>query len=509
MSALDHWHNNFSRKRLWQRLRAMPMSLVVLPFIVGIILANNFDTPLVIVCGAIVVATIGALYAHPQGIAYCFVALAVMLFGVVVVELRHTPATTPYNSAVEMEVSLVSPIAEREGYSVAEGRIEAWLDDDGWHDACDRVQLWLRCDTLRYGDRVHIVGELRERISKYEEYNALMHNRGYVGGVAVSDSQIVGVESDVVGGVRRYAIEKLGRYAKDTASHSIVEGMVAGSRYNMPAALRTSYSVTGLSHIIAVSGLHIGIIFVVINLLLVPLRIIHHGHIVADILAVAVLWLFVVISGASPSVVRAALMFSVLRLFINSTAQYHSINTLAVVVFIMLLYNPQMLYDISFQLSVLAVAGIVVWGVPIVRGLKFKSRLATSLTSTLVIGVVATLSTLPVVSATFGNIPIVGVIATPVVLLTAYVIVCCGVVTLLLPHPLAQPFAYCAEWCASLQNSVVEWFASLPFASIQHTLTPTTIAVYYSLFVLATILMWSRKPRDRQHLFALSEFEEE
>ena len=90
-----------------------------------------------------------------------------------------------------------------------------------------------------------------------------------------------------------------------------------------------------------------------------------------------------------------------------------------------------------------------------------------------------------------------------------YYLLFSGVLTLLLPHPLAQPFAYCAEWCASLQNSVVEWFASLPFASIQHTLTPTTIAVYYSLFVLATIIMWSRKPRERQHLFALSEFEEE
>jgi competence protein ComEC len=212
-------------------------------------------------------------------------------------------------------------------------------------------------------------------------------------------------------------------------------------------------------------------------------------------------------SGASPSVVRAALMFSVLQLIKNSTVNYNPMNALAVVVFVMLFCNPQTLYDISFQLSVLAVAGIVAWGGPIVRSLKIKSRIAASVTSTFVIGVVATLWTMPVVSATFDNIPVVGVVATPVVLLTAYVIVGCGVMTLLLPHPLSLPFAYCAEWCASLQNMVVEWFASLPFASVEHTLSPTTIAIYYAVFVVVTLILWSRKAMRAQRAFTLSELE--
>jgi competence protein ComEC len=344
---------------------------------------------------------------------------------------------------------------------------------------------------------VHIVGELRERISKYEDYNALMHNRGYVGGVGVSDMQILAIDDDMVGGVRRYAIEKLGRYAVDAASHSVVEGMVVGSRHSMPSQLREQYSATGLSHILAVSGLHLGIIALVVSLLLTPLKLLTYGHILADILTVAVLWLFVVISGASPSVVRAALMFSVLILVRNSTGHYDPINALAFTIFLMLCYNPQTLYDISFQLSVLAVVGIVVWGAPIVRCLRFRSSIATALVSTFVVGTVATLWTLPVVSATFGNIPLVGVVATPVVLITAYMIVGCGVAVLLLPHPLAQPVAHCAEWFASVQNVGVEWFASLPFASLQHTLSPTAIVVYYSLFAIATLALWSRKPKTK------------
>ncbi len=485
----------------------MPMLLVIIPFIAGVILANNFNTPLWALCGALAIATVGALYARPQGVAYCFVALLVMSFGILVVELRQSPATTPYNRTVEMRVSVVSPIAEREGYDIAEGRIESWQSDSCWYEADDRVQLWLRTDRLTYGDRVCIVGELRERISKYGDYNALMHNRGYVGGVGISDAQIVDIESNKAGGVRRCAIEKLERYARDTASYSIVEGMVVGSRHSMPTKLREAYSATGLSHILAVSGLHLGIIVLVISLFLFPLKLITYGHITADILTVAVLWLFVLISGASPSVVRAALMFSVLILVRNSTGHYNPINALAFTIFLMLCYNPQMLYDISFQLSVLAVMGIVAWGAPIVRNIRFKSRIATALISTFVIGVVATLWTLPVVSSTFDNIPVVGVVATPVVLITAYAIVGCGVMTLILPHPVAQYFALGAEWLASVQNSVVEWFAALPFASIEHTLSTPAIAIYYTLFALVTLLIWSRKPKAKKLSVDLSQLE--
>ena len=495
--SVDYWHREFSWERLGQRLRAMPMLFVIVPFIVGIILANNFFTPLFVLCAGMVVAACGALYARPLWIAYLFSFLLVTLFGALLVQLRHEPATTPYNRAVEMQVSIVSPIAARDGYSVAEGRIERWFDNDCWHEAADRIQLWLRCDTLNYGDKAHIVGELRERISKYGDYNALMHNRGYVGGVAVSDAQILDIEPDAVGGIRRYAIDKLGRYARDTASHSVVAGMVVGSRHSMPSTLREAYSATGLSHILAVSGLHLGIILLVISLFLKPLRLLTHGHVVADILTVAVLWLFVVMSGASPSVVRAALMFSVLIIVKNSTGQYNPINALSFAIFVMLCYRPQMLYDISFQLSVFAVVGIVAWGAPIVRNLGFKSRIARAVTSTFIIGAVATLWTMSMVSSTFGNIPIVGVVATPVVLITAYAIVCCGVVALIFPTPLAEPFVLCAEWLASVQNMVVEWFATLPFASVEHTFSSAAVAIYYALCALVTLALWSRKPKAK------------
>lgn len=490
MSVSDHWHSELSVDSLRRRLRAMPMLVVVVSFIAGIIIAQSFLMPLWCAIAGSIVALLGAVLALPHRVSYGFICLVLMLMGYLAVEVDARPSAIPYDDVVEMRVSVVSPIAEREGYSVAEGRVEAWMDDS-WHDAKERVQLWLRTDTLCYGDRLHIVGSVKERISKYESYNALMHRRGYVGGVALSNTNILAIERDVAGGIRRYAIEKLDRYASDTASHSVVEAMVAGSRHAMPSNLRDAYSNTGLAHLMAVSGLHLGIVLLVVNFLLRPICLIHRGHMLCNILAIVAVWIFALLSGASPSVVRAALMLSVLQLSSIISPMYNSMNSLFFTVFVMLMFRPGYLYDISFQLSVLAVVGIVAWGLPIMRCIKFRSAMAKAFVTTIVIGVVATLWTLPVVSHTFGNIPIVGVLVTPIVLLFAYVVVAAGIFVLIVPHPLSIPFGYVAEYVASLQNSIVERFAALPFASVEYTITTPSLTIYYVVFIAITALVWS------------------
>ena len=490
MSVSDHWHSELSVDKLRHRLRAVPMLVIVIPFIAGIVVAQSFVMPLWCAIVAGVVALCGAVLALPRSVSYGFVGLALMLMGYLAVEVGARPSAIPYDDMVEMRVSVVSPIAEREGYSVAEGRVEAWMDEC-WHDTRERVQLWLRTDTVNYGDRVHVIGRLKERISKYESYNTLMHRRGYVGGVALSNFNILGIERNAAGGIRRHAIEKLDRYASDSTAHSVVEAMVTGTRHTMIPELRDAYSRTGLAHLMAVSGLHLGIVLLVVNALLRPLCFIHRGHILCNILAIVAVWLFAILSGASPSVVRAALMLSVLQLSNILSPRYDSMNSLAFTVFVMLMCRPDYLYDISFQLSVLAVVGIVAWGLPIIRSIRVRSVVVRAFVTTVIIGVVATLWTLPVVSHTFGNIPIVGVVATPIVLLFAYVVVAAGIFVLILPHPLSLPFGYLAEWAATLQNMIVESLSMLPFASVEYRISTTSITIYYVVFIVITTFVWS------------------
>jgi competence protein ComEC len=241
----------------------------------------------------------------------------------------------------------------------------------------------------------------------------------------------------------------------------------------------------------ALSGLHLGIVVMVLTLLLTPIILIRHGHRWHNVVVVVLLWVYVAMSGASASLVRSALMFSVMHLAQMSSMRYNSLNALATALFAMLIYRPSYIYDVSFQLSAVAVIGIIVWGVPLMRLMAQRGFILRSLLTTLIIGVTATLWTMPIVSHTFANVPYMGVVVTPVAMLTAYAIVCCGIFVLLLPAPLTMPFGWVMEHAAWVQNSFVEWVAQWEWVAINYQLSTAGVAIIYTLFAIITLGGWS------------------
>ncbi|MBQ2240480.1 MAG: ComEC/Rec2 family competence protein [Alistipes sp.] len=471
------------------------MLVVLVPFVSGILLAEHFVVPLYLAVALFAVAVILTYIAMPQRVAWGYAALALLAFGYTIAELRAPSVAVPYAEECEMVVEVEGIPSQRDDYRVADGRIVQWYDGERWHDSQSSVLLWLRCDSVGEGDRVYMCGRLNEDISRYDDYNRLMHRRGYVGGVGVNDYNIISITHSTPTDLQSKAIARLNEYATDNASHATVVAMVAGSRHAMPNNLREAYSRTGLSHLMAVSGLHLGIVLMVVGFMLMPLRLLHGGHRIAALLSIIAIWFYAIMSGASPSVVRAAIMLSVLQLSIAASARYNSLNALAVTLFAMLVYRPNYLFDISFQLSVAAVMGIVAWGVPLVRSSRSWPRLVSSIYSLFVVGAVATLWTLPIISHTFGNLPIIGVVVTPFVLLFAYAIVACGIFAVVLPPPLGYPFAMVAEWAARMQNIVVEWAAELPFASVEWSMPKWGVALCYLLYAAITLLYWSKNQK--------------
>lgn len=473
----------------------MPMLVVLLPFVAGILLAEYFVVPLYLAVALFLISVIIAYISMPRKVVWGYVALALLAFGYVVAELRAPSVAMPYDRECEMIIDVEGIPTQRDGYRVADGAIVQWYDGERWHDCESRVVLWLRCDSVAQGDRLYLCGRLTEYISRYDDYNRLMRRRGFVGGVGISDYNIIGITRSAPTDLQSRAIARLDRYATDEASHATVVAMVAGSRHAMTNDLREAYSETGLSHLMAVSGLHLGIVLMVVSFMLMPLRFVHGGHRLAALLAIAAIWFYAIMSGASPSVVRAAVMLSVLQFSLATAARYNSLNALAVTVFAMLVYRPSYLFDISFQLSVAAVFGIVAWAVPMMRASCMWPRPVKGLYSLIVVGVVATLWTLPIVSHTFGNLPIIGVVVTPCVILFAYAIVACGIIAVVLPAPVGYPFAVMAEWAARMQNVVVEWSADLPFASVEYAMPKWGVVLCYLAYAAITLLYWSKNQK--------------
>ncbi len=473
----------------------MPMLVVLVPFVVGILLAEHFVVPLYLAVALFLISVIIAYISMPRKVVWGYVALALLAFGYVVAELRAPSVAMPYDKECEMIIDVEGIPTQCDGYRVADGRLVQWYDGERWHDSESSVVVWLRSDSVAQGDRVYLCAKLNEDISHYDDYNRLMHRRGFVAGVGVSDYNIINITHSASVDLQSKAIAKLDEYATDDASHATVVAMVAGSRHAMPNDLREAYSKTGLSHLMAVSGLHLGIVLMVVSFMLIPLRFAHGGHRLAALLTIVAIWFYAIMSGASPSVVRAAVMLTVLQLSLAASARYNSLNALAVTVFAMLVYRPSYLFDISFQLSAAAVFGIVAWAVPMMRASRQWPRPVKGIYSLFVVGVVATLWTLPIVSHTFGNLPIIGVVVTPCVMLFAYAIVACGIIAVVLPSPVGYPFAVVAEWAARMQNIVVEWAADLPFASVEYAMPKWGVVLCYLVYATITLLYWSKNQK--------------
>jgi competence protein ComEC len=141
---------------------------------------------------------------------------------------------------------------------------------------------------------------------------------------------------------------------------SIINALLLGQRQDINQDVYNNYVNAGTIHILAVSGLHVGIVLLILNFLLKPLNRINYGsHYIKPIIIVIVLWAFAVIAGLSPSVTRAVTMFSVIAIAMHLKRQTNIYNTIAISAFFILLFKPIYLFDVGFQMSYLAVIAIV------------------------------------------------------------------------------------------------------------------------------------------------------
>lgn len=332
------------------------------------------------------------------------------------------------------------------------------------------------------------------------DYGRLMTRRGYVGTLYLNRSSLLLRDTlhrelspkHLSLFLHERAVARLDRLALAPDEQALCNAMTAGDRRSLSPALRAAYSRSGTSHLLAVSGLHVGIVFLLANLLLWWLPLFRHGHILRNIAVILLIWLYAATTGFPPSVVRAALMFSVLQFALASSSEYVGMNTLAGVAFVMLLFHPDYLFDISFQLSFIAVAGIIAWGLPLCRLLRTRRKSIDMLTATLAIGFSASAATAPLISHTFGQISVVGLTLNPVVILLSYVVVGSCTLWLVIPGTALAPlFSVVAGFAARAQNELIRAAAALPAAALDIRLTTTQCWSVYGLFIFATLLLWS------------------
>ncbi|MEG1885620.1 MAG: ComEC/Rec2 family competence protein [Alistipes sp.] len=474
---------------LYTKLERMPMVKAVVPLMCGIVFAQHYTLPLWLVIGGFLLCGVGALLTRSA----LYTVLPIFLFGSMLSDFHTTESRVPKQIRTTLQLTVSDPPAARNGYSTTTALIQAWREGAVWRAGAEKVLL--RADstvTLRAGDRIICRGYVRALPGKYESYRNLMTHRGYVGTLWLSAPRILEQTPAQHTSLHLHALARIDRLHLAPDVKAVCGAMAAGDKSRLTPALRTAYSRSGTSHLLAVSGLHVGMVFLLVNLVLWWMPILRRGHLLRNGVAILLIWLYAATAGFSPSVVRAAVMFSALQLSLASTSTYVSMNILAATAFLMLLVDPNYLFDISFQLSFIAVTAILAWGMPIYRLLTTKHRAVNLLTATLVMGVVSAVSTAPLVSHFFGIVSLVGVVINPVVILLATIIVPVAVVWIILPITLLSPlFEWVLGTLTTLQNRMVEVAAGMPCGAFDYTLSTVQMGLIYLLFVVVTLVAGS------------------
>lgn len=159
--------------------------------------------------------------------------------------------------------------------------------------------------------------------------------------------------------IRKYINTSLSSYNFSTDELSIINALILGQRQDLSKNITTNYINAGAIHILAVSGLHVGLILLILTYILKPLHRFKRGKLIAGILIIIFLWGFAIIAGLSSSVTRAVTMFSIVAIAMHLKRPTNIYNTLALSVLILVLFKPLILFDVGFQLSYLAVIAIV------------------------------------------------------------------------------------------------------------------------------------------------------
>lgn len=467
-------------ERFTKLLAKMPMAMVVAPFAVGIFLSDMFVAPIWALFLVCVVSLVGVIMLSKWWQSFA-VGVMICALGALVHSLSFR-GEIPYNTPLEMAIKVEQSSAVRKGYTSAEAVVEECTQSS--LNGCNIVVWGDSLTHFKAGDRLQLTTSVRPFKKEREKYARLMHHRGFVGSISVRHNSHFDYIPARRESLHDRAVARLQKAIDEGDARSVVLAMTTGERSEISPELRTAYSSSGASHLLAVSGLHIGIVFMLINFLLLPLAMVRYGNIWRSVGAIALIWLYVWLCGFSPSAVRAAIMFSMLQFALLSLREYASVNILAGTAFVMLAFNSHLLFDISFQLSFIAVAGIILWAMPLYRLCSTRFKLVNSFIGVILVGIASTLATMPLVSELFSTVSIVGILINPVVIFLANVVVLSGIVALALPF-----MAVIAEYGALAQNRVVEWAAALPHGHFDFTLPEWAVWTIYGVFAIATLLL--------------------
>lgn len=381
--------------------------------------------------------------------------------------------------------------------------VKAGLSGDSVFSTSGMVLAYVSKDslssTLRMGDRLVLNNKFEEVTNNNNpfefDYRRYLHNQGIRKQAFLREGDWVKIDSLkgnpvrlFAGNLRQRLLKLYARKGLKNDEFAVASALTLGYRAALDEDIRRSYSSSGAMHVLAVSGLHVGIIYFVLNYLLKFLVRLKGGILLRVVILLISLWFYAFLTGLSPSVLRASTMFTFVIIGGSLKRPSNIYNTLAASAFFLVLLNPYIIKAVGFQLSYMAVLGIVFFQPRIYKQVYIKNKLLDKIWALTCVSIGAQLGTFPLSLYYFQQFPNLFFISNLVVIPMATLILYSGIALFIFSFipPLADILAFILNWSVWLLNCAVRVIENIPFS---HTTGLFIFGIQLPLLYLLVILL--------------------
>ena len=493
---------------LWKKA---PFLRLIIPVISGIIVQYycKIKIPLIIYYGIISFAGFIFFSFLPETMRYRFrwlqgicISLFLIIFGLFITwqkDIRNHKDWygKNYNDSNFLILTINEPPVEKAKSYKALATVGSAIINDSQKITKGNLLIYFAKDSfskqLKYGDRIIIGNKLQPiknpgnpggfNYAQYLSFQQIFHQcylkkQDWV----LLKGNNADVFKSALFNTRDYVVKTIDKYIVGNNESALAKALLIGYRVDLDKDLVQAYSNAGVVHLIAISGLHLALIYGLLLWITLRIPYLKKAKVPRLITILFCLWFFAFLTGAPPSVMRAAVMFSFISvgaIFSKNSSIYNSLSASA---FLLLCFDPFILWNVGFQLSYLAVLGIVVLQKPIYNWFYFKNKILNYTWSMASVSIAAQVFTIPVCFYYFHQLPllflIANLIAIPLATLALW-----GLVGLIVLSPAAALSVYLGKVITAflwLMNHSVLLINTMPFVLWNNV----------SISVLATILLY-------------------
>lgn len=502
-------------------LSKLPFLFLLIPLIAGILLQYFFNLQYISIA-LLLTGTITMLisYLIPKDKQFSWrwlfgagAIICVSGIGIVATSFRQDRSDYIFTDEAKIYLGVVTDTPQEKPRSIA---YRVFLPQEDKQIVCYFQRDSLHKDKLLPGDEFLFQAKIQpfRNMGNPDDFDYVryMYNQGFSGSAYVSTD--LWKATGKISSSLKYKALRCRQYIMDfykslgfnETEYTILSALTLGYQDELTDELKQGFRTTGTVHVLSVSGLHVGIIYMMMSFLLGFIRKGTKCYYLKPIIIIILLWIYAFITGLPPSVLRASGMLTIFCMAEIFGKKSYPMHTLFIAAFFMLLANPFSLFDIGFQLSFISVLAILYLHPKTLHLFKSENKCIKYVWQMVTLSIVAQLATFPICLYYFGTFPIyffiTNLLIVPLVTFITYAvgsIVIAKGISLIMPNWSEYIFYLpikALQILVDAMTSIIHFFENLPFALIENVKTSLPdLALIFTMIVSLLIFIIYKKTR--------------